>query len=87
MKMIATTRLNKAQEAMRVAKSYGEASGVIFKEAKADEAAKEGGGEQKALYIIVSSDRGLCGGIHSSVTKKVPSPLFVLMREEWHVET
>jgi len=74
MKMIATTRLGKAQDAMRKAQEYGAANGVIFDEAKAAEAiASEDGGEsgnQKTLWIVCSSDRGLCGGIHSSVSKK-----------------
>jgi len=73
MKMIATTRLGKAQEAMRFAKGYGEANSQIFKEAetsttKSDSAAGEAA--DKVLWIVSSSDRGLCGGIHSSVSKK-----------------
>jgi len=62
MKMIAATRLAKAQRAMVHAKSYGEANQEVFKTA---EAPKDG----KKLIVVVSSDRGLCGGIHSSVTK------------------
>ncbi|KAG9075168.1 atp3 gamma subunit of the F1 sector of mitochondrial F1F0 ATP synthase, partial [Ceratobasidium sp. UAMH 11750] len=64
MKMIASTRLNKAQRAMVTAKAYGKANNEIFGNA---EATNPAGG--KKLYIVVSSDRGLCGGIHSSVTK------------------
>lgn len=70
--MIATTRLGKAQEAMRQAQAYGEANGVVFDEAKAAEAIASEGAEskEKTLWIVCSSDRGLCGGIHSSVSKK-----------------
>ncbi|CAE6412187.1 unnamed protein product [Rhizoctonia solani] len=64
MKMIASTRLNKAQRAMTIAKEYGRANNEIFGNSEATVA--EGG---KALIVVVSSDRGLCGGIHSSVTK------------------
>ncbi|CAE7171204.1 unnamed protein product [Rhizoctonia solani] len=64
MKMIASTRLNKAQRAMATAKEYGKANNEIFGNSEASVA--EGG---KVLYVVVSSDRGLCGGIHSSVTK------------------
>ncbi|KAF8752098.1 ATP synthase F1 gamma [Rhizoctonia solani] len=64
MKMIASTRLNKAQRAMATAKEYGKANNEIFGNSEATVA--EGG---KTLYVVVSSDRGLCGGIHSSVTK------------------
>lgn len=68
-------RLNKAQEAMKTAKLYGETTGQIFTEAEAGKSAEgdeasvvvPGG---KTLWIVASSDKGLCGGIHSSVTKK-----------------
>jgi F-type H+-transporting ATPase subunit gamma len=66
MKMIATTRLAKAQAAMGQAKAYGDANTVVFKEAEADKVDEPG---QKTLYIAISSDRGLCGGIHSAVSK------------------
>jgi F-type H+-transporting ATPase subunit gamma len=66
MKMIATTRLAKAQQAMGQAKAYGAANGEIFKEAEADKVDTAG---KKTLYVAISSDRGLCGGIHSSISK------------------
>ncbi|GAA94605.1 uncharacterized protein L969DRAFT_48622 [Mixia osmundae IAM 14324] len=65
MKMIATTRLNKATNAMKTAKGYGAANAVLFDEAEAKTDKK-----LKTLWIVVSSDRGLCGGIHSSVSKR-----------------
>lgn len=63
--MIASTKLNKAQRAMRAAKAYGQTSNEVFEnsEAKASEDANQ-------LFIVVSSDKGLCGGIHSSVSKR-----------------
>lgn len=72
MKMIATTRLNKAQAAMRTAKEYGAANTEVYKES---EAGKESGEKLKTLWIVVSSDRGLCGGIHSSVSKRARKEL------------
>ncbi|KAG8691663.1 atp3 gamma subunit of the F1 sector of mitochondrial F1F0 ATP synthase [Ceratobasidium sp. 395] len=64
MKMIASTRLNKAQRAMVTAKAYGVANNEVFGNSEVAAQAND-----KKLYIVVSSDRGLCGGIHSSVTK------------------
>jgi len=66
MKMIATTKLNKAQAAMRTAKEYGAANVEVFNESAIEDSAESG---KKTLWIVVSSDRGLCGGIHSSVSK------------------
>ncbi|KAG8859715.1 atp3 gamma subunit of the F1 sector of mitochondrial F1F0 ATP synthase [Tulasnella sp. 330] len=64
MKMIAATKLNKAQRAVVSAKAYGAANEEVFKNSEAVE--PEGGDK---LYVVISSDKGLCGGIHSSVSK------------------
>jgi F-type H+-transporting ATPase subunit gamma len=68
MKMIASTKLSKAQRAMISAKSYGEANSEVFKSATVPE-------NPRVLYVVVSSDSGLCGGIHSSVSKAVRSAI------------
>ncbi|KAH8924222.1 putative ATP3-F1F0-ATPase complex, F1 gamma subunit [Atractiella rhizophila] len=54
MKMIATTRLNKAQKAMREAKGYGAASTAIFQSIPPPET-KDG---QKTLYIVPKAQLG-----------------------------
>ncbi|KAI7903964.1 ATP synthase F1, gamma subunit [Cokeromyces recurvatus] len=64
MKMIASTKVSKAQRSMESARVFGEASNSLF--TNAETKATEAG---KTLYIASSSDRGLCGGIHSSVSK------------------
>jgi F-type H+-transporting ATPase subunit gamma len=69
--MIATTRLGKAQDAMRNAKGYGAANSEVFSSAEAGkEEASADRAAEKVLWIVSSSDRGLCGGIHSSVSKR-----------------
>lgn len=64
MKMIAATKLSKAQRAVVSAKAYGAANAEVFTNSEAVE--PEGGDK---LYVVISSDKGLCGGIHSSVSK------------------
>jgi len=68
MKMIASTKLARAQRAMNTAKAYGIANTSVYEHSEAEKTESEGG-KKKKLYIVVSSDRGLCGGIHSSVSK------------------
>ncbi|KAJ2797937.1 atp3 gamma subunit of the F1 sector of mitochondrial F1F0 ATP synthase [Coemansia furcata] len=65
MKMIASTKTTRAQRAMTVARNYGKVSDDFVKQAevKPVEGAKE-------LLITVSSDKGLCGGIHSSLSRR-----------------
>ncbi|EJU01478.1 ATP synthase gamma chain [Dacryopinax primogenitus] len=67
MKMIASTKLARAQRAMTFAKSYGIANTSIYEHSEAEKTETEG--KKKKLFIVISSDRGLCGGIHSSVSK------------------
>jgi len=68
--MIATTKLNKATAAMQQAKVYGQANSEVFSNSEA--VAPSGGRE---LFVVVSSDKGLCGGIHSSVSKRTRNEL------------
>ncbi|KAJ7846066.1 ATPase, F1 complex, gamma subunit domain-containing protein [Mycena olivaceomarginata] len=63
MKMIASTQLAKAQRAMAAGKQYGIANSEVF--ANSTSATST----DNRLFIVISSDKGLCGGIHSSVTK------------------
>ncbi|KAG0258413.1 atp3 gamma subunit of the F1 sector of mitochondrial F1F0 ATP synthase [Actinomortierella ambigua] len=64
MKMIASSKVPKAQKAMETARVYGASSARIFENTKTVPA--EG---SQDVFIVSSSDRGLCGGIHSSVAK------------------
>lgn len=63
MKMIASTKLAKAQRAMNAGKQYGLANAEVFQNTQSDTPAT------RKLFIVISSDKGLCGGIHSSVSK------------------
>ncbi|KAF8551243.1 F1 complex, gamma subunit of ATPase [Imleria badia] len=62
-KMIASAKLAKAQRAMNAGKEYGIANSEIFDHTPSETPAK------RKLFIVVSSDKGLCGGIHSYVSK------------------
>ncbi|KAF8961841.1 ATP synthase F1 gamma [Flammula alnicola] len=63
MKMIASSKLAKAQRAMEAGKSYGIANKEVFAHVPSDKPTPN------KLFIVISSDKGLCGGIHSSVSK------------------
>lgn len=63
MKMIASTKLAKAQRAMQAGKQYGLANSEVFQNSSSATPTP------RKLFIVVSSDKGLCGGIHSSVSK------------------
>lgn len=68
MKIVASTKLTRAQRAMNDSKTYGETSKEVFTQAetKALEAA-----DRKTLLVVCSSDKGLCGGIHSGLSRYI----------------
>ena len=66
MKIVASTKLNRAQRAMTESRSYGETSNTVFEKA---ETKPEEDSEKKTLIVVASSDKGLCGGIHSGLSK------------------
>lgn len=66
MKIVASTKLARAQRAMTESRSYGETSNTVFDKAETKAIEEEG---KKTLYIVCSSDKGLCGGVHSGLSK------------------
>ncbi|KAI9095500.1 ATP synthase F1, gamma subunit [Phlyctochytrium arcticum] len=72
MKMIASTKVTKAQRAMETARVYGGAATALYDHAGTTEALES---KNKPLVVVVSSDRGLCGGIHSSLSKSARKAL------------
>ncbi|KAI9821437.1 MAG: atp3 gamma subunit of the F1 sector of mitochondrial F1F0 ATP synthase [Phylliscum demangeonii] len=68
MKVVASTKLTRAQRAMTESRSYGQTSKTVFDQAETK--ALEGE-DKKTLLVVASSDKGLCGGIHSGLSKTV----------------
>jgi F-type H+-transporting ATPase subunit gamma len=66
MKIVASTKLNRATRAMQDSRAYGQTSNTVFKEAETKVAEES---DKKTLIVIASSDKGLCGGIHSGLGK------------------
>ena len=51
---------------MTESRSYGQTSNTVFEKAETKPIEDE---NKKSLIIVASSDKGLCGGIHSGLTK------------------
>jgi F-type H+-transporting ATPase subunit gamma len=68
MKIVASTKLTRAQRAMTESRQYGQTSNTVFDQAETKPLEGEG---KKTLIVVASSDKGLCGGIHSGLTKCV----------------
>lgn len=69
MKIVASTRLSKAERAKVTAREYSSAERQFYDSAETKPL--EGEGEKKDLVIAVTSDKGLCGSIHSQLSKAV----------------
>jgi len=67
MKIVASTKLNRAQRAMTDSRVYGQTSNTVFEKAETKTLEDEG---KKTLLVVCSSDKGLCGGIHSGMSRK-----------------
>ncbi|MCF6281761.1 MAG: F0F1 ATP synthase subunit gamma [Candidatus Polarisedimenticolaceae bacterium] len=77
MEMVAASKMRKAQERMRATRPYADKMRNVI--AHLNHAHPEythsfmlkGRKEERAGYIIVSSDRGLCGGLNSNLFRKL----------------
>lgn len=68
MKIVASTKLTRAQRAMTDSRKYGETSNQVFESAET----KPLEGEcKKKLLVVCSSDKGLCGGVHSGLSRYI----------------
>lgn len=68
MKIVASTRLGKAEKAKVTAKKFDDADDQFYKSAETKDLEVE---SEKELIIAVTSDKGLCGSIHSQLAKSV----------------
>ncbi len=78
MKMVSATKLRKAQQAITQMRPYADKlNGILMNlaEAAKDEQSLQGYFEHRevknVLLIVNSSDRGLCGGFNSNITKEI----------------
>lgn len=63
MKMVSAAKFARADRDLKLARPYGEGAQQFFEKAEV----KDEEGEKGQLIIAVSSDRGLCGAVHSSI--------------------
>ncbi|KAG6025100.1 hypothetical protein E4U19_005583 [Claviceps sp. Clav32 group G5] len=68
MKIVASTKLNRAQRTMTESRKYGETASEVFQAAETAVPEVE---QKKSLIIVCSSDKGLCGGVHSGLSRRL----------------
>jgi F-type H+-transporting ATPase subunit gamma len=78
MKMVAGARLNRAQQRITAMRPYAVTTGRVLREVVAAGSEDTSNNhpllarreEKRALYVVITSDRGLCGSFNSSINKQ-----------------
>ena len=81
MQMVAAAKLRRAQEAAEAARPYAESMGAVLgnlaRAARDSESApkllKGTGSDQTHLLVVMTAERGLCGGFNSSIVRLAKS--------------
>lgn len=71
MKMVSAAKYARAERELRQARPYGEGS-TVFYEKLSPEVSEE---QPKKLIVAVTSDRGLCGAVHTTVARQIRNEL------------
>jgi len=85
MKMVSAAKYAKAERDLKGARSYGEGAQAFYNNLDIEpvtEASTAAPGT-KRLLILITSDRGLCGGVHSSVAREARK---ILLNKQADVE-
>merc|ERR1712156_25853 len=72
MKMVSAAKYARAERDLKAARPYGTGAQAFYEHAKVEE---DEAPAKKELYVALTSDRGLCGGIHSSICKTIRNEL------------
>ncbi|XP_075218758.1 ATP synthase, gamma subunit [Lycorma delicatula] len=74
MKMVSAAKYSRAERDLRQARPYGEGAKLFFHKAEVPEDPVDDKSSRK-LLVAVTSDRGLCGGVHTQVARAIRSQL------------
>ena len=89
MKMVAASRLKRAQEAAEAARPYAERMERMMTSLLENPGSLEGAGkllsgtgsDDTHLIVVVTSDRGLCGGFNANISRETRNRLLALTGE------
>jgi len=70
MKMVSAAKLTKAERSLKAGRAAGAAASVLT-----EKAGLEIDSSEKHLVVAISSDKGLCGGIHGGIARHIKQKL------------
>lgn len=71
MKMVSAAKYSRAERELKQARPYGEGAKQFYERAEIEEPKQE----PKELFIAMTSDRGLCGAVHTGVARQIRNEL------------
>jgi len=71
MKMVSAAKYNRAERELKLARPYGIGAQAFYERAEVKPTEER----SPRIYIAITSDRGLCGAVHSSVAKNIRNEL------------
>jgi len=75
MKMVSAAKYARAERDLKAARPYGNGAQAFYEHAQVGPEEGEEAKAGKTLYVAMTSDRGLCGGVHSSICKTIRGEL------------
>merc|ERR1719400_456009 len=72
MKMVSAAKYARAERDLKAARPYGTGAQAFYEHAKVEE---DEAPAKKELYVALTSDRGLCGAVHSNICKTIRNEL------------
>jgi len=72
MKMVSAAKYARAERELKLARPFGQGAQAFYEKAEVQQPEDE---KSPKLFVAMSSDRGLCGAIHSSVAKNIKNDL------------
>merc|ERR1712165_589601 len=75
MKMVSAAKYARAERDLKAARPYGNGAQAFYDHAQVGPEEGEEAKAGKTLYVAMTSDRGLCGGVHSSICKTIRGEL------------
>jgi len=73
MKMVSAAKYARAERELRQARPYGEGVMAFYEKSGATEGASSA--DDNKMIVAISSDRGLCGAVHTNVAKSIRNQL------------
>jgi len=75
MKVVSAAKYARAEKELKQARPLGSAALAFYEKAEVSAPAEKESGKAKELIVTMTSDRGLCGGVHSGIGKTVRNEL------------